>query len=215
MQELSRDKNKKVQKNEIYLRPDCYYHVYNRAVGDEKLFYTEKNYTYFLKKYSEHIPFIADTFAYCLMPNHFHFLIKIKSEKDVTETINEKSKNTQKNMDTGLFISKQFSNLFNGYSQAINKQEMRNGTLFSRAFKRKQIDSLEYMRNVLVYIHQNPVNHGFTDRASEWKFSSYNSIVSGKDLLLKRDEVVNWFDDLDNLIKNHHNYNLKHAIEFE
>ncbi|MEQ8910285.1 MAG: hypothetical protein RIC95_13890 [Vicingaceae bacterium] len=59
------------------------YHVYNRANGNEKLFLTDDNYRYFLKKYEEYISPLVDTFCYCLMPNHFHFLVRVKEEKDL------------------------------------------------------------------------------------------------------------------------------------
>ena len=69
------------------LEPDHFYHIYNHANGIENLFRTEDNYHYFLKKYHQHISPIAETWAYCLMPNHFHFLVRIKEEKDLIETI--------------------------------------------------------------------------------------------------------------------------------
>jgi len=65
------------------LRPDAFYHVYNRANGNELLFKNSGNYTYFLKKYKKYIHPIGATFAYCLIPNHFHFLIQIKTEKEI------------------------------------------------------------------------------------------------------------------------------------
>jgi len=59
----------------IPLEVEKCYHIYNHAVGNENLFRCDENYRYFLKKYAEHISPIADTFAYCLMPNHFHLSV--------------------------------------------------------------------------------------------------------------------------------------------
>ena len=71
-------------KNKLELLiPGCTYHVYNRANGNEKLFLSNENYRYFFEKYMIYISPIANTFCYCLMPNHFHFLIKIKSLEEV------------------------------------------------------------------------------------------------------------------------------------
>ena len=204
-----------MKKNEIYLEPSSYYHVYNRAVGKDKLFYSEANYLYFLRKYQEYISPIAETFVYCLMPNHFHFLILVKTESEIQKILAIENKLITKNRQTNLYVSKQFSNLFNGYSQAINKQQSRHGSLFSRPFKRKQIDSIEYLRNVALYIHSNPVNHGYMQHAKEWKFSSYNSIISDSNLELKRDVVISWFEDLDNFTKIHESYNVNKLIELE
>lgn len=72
-----------MEKNVINLNPGSYYHVYNRAVGNDKLFYTEANYVDFLKKYLEYMRPIVNTFVYCLIPNHFHFLIQVKNDEEI------------------------------------------------------------------------------------------------------------------------------------
>ena len=61
--------------------PNGVFHIYNHANGDELLFRKDDNYRYFLKKFSDYLESILETFAYCLMPNHFHFLIRIRSKK--------------------------------------------------------------------------------------------------------------------------------------
>ena len=63
-----------------------YYHIYNHANGNENLFREQKNYEYFLEKYKQHINPIAETIAWCLMPNHFHLLVKIKTEEEIVST---------------------------------------------------------------------------------------------------------------------------------
>ena len=62
------------------------YHIYNYANGNENLFREQKNYEYFLEKYKQHINPIAETIAWCLMPNHFHLLVKIKTEEEIVST---------------------------------------------------------------------------------------------------------------------------------
>lgn len=63
------------------LLPETVYHNYNHANGSEDLFRKDENYRYFLQKYSEYIYPIAETYAYCLMPNHFHLMVKVRSEE--------------------------------------------------------------------------------------------------------------------------------------
>ena len=65
------------------LIPGVTYHIYNRGNNGETIFPEERNYEYFMQLYGKYISPIADTFAYCLMPNHFHFLIRIKGEDDL------------------------------------------------------------------------------------------------------------------------------------
>ena len=181
------------------LEPDNYYHIYNHAVGQDNLFNNEENYHFFLEKYANYVNPVADTFAYCLLPNHFHFLVRIKEEKEIEEYFNVKKDLTGFQNLSGL-ISKQFSNLFNSYSKSVNKQQNRRGALFERPFKRRKIDNEKYLRNIIHYIHYNPVHHEFTKDLKEWKYSSYNSLITQKKTRLKRDEVIEWFDDLENFV---------------
>ena len=61
--------------NRIPIEADNFYHIYNHAVGKENLFENEQNYLFFLQKFAEYFNPVVETFAYCLMPNHFHFII--------------------------------------------------------------------------------------------------------------------------------------------
>ncbi len=62
---------------------DTYYHIYNRGTNRENIFREERNYEYFLKLYIKHIEPVAETFAYCLLRNHFHVLVRVKSEEEI------------------------------------------------------------------------------------------------------------------------------------
>src|SRR5690606_5735657 len=106
-----------------------YYHIYNHANGNENLFRERENYRFFLQQYQKHITPVADTLAYCLMPNHFHLLVRIKEAETLLSTFPKLLKTTSnlpgfQNLEGLLspFISKQFSNLFNSYTKAFNKK---------------------------------------------------------------------------------------------
>lgn len=181
------------------LLPDCYYHIYNHANGSDNIFRQEENYYYFLEKYSQYIFPIADTFAYCLMPNHFHFFIRIKSLNQLQplqglktlEGVNEDVK-----QDPSKYISQQFSNLFNGYTQAYNKRFDRKGSLFIPRFKRKKVETTEYFIQLIKYIHLNPVTHGFVKDLNDWKYSSYHSFIGNKTSKVKFEEALDWFESV-------------------
>ncbi len=170
-----------------------YYHIYNRGINSCTIFNSEGNFGYFLKLYKKHIVPIAETYAWVLMPNHFHFLVRIK-EMNIP-----KNPSGFENL-TGLAkpSSQYFSNLFNAYSKAFNKKNNRHGSLFERPFKRKLIETEKYLKQVLIYIHNNPVHHGFTEHAVEYQWSSYLSCISKKPTNLKRNTVIEWFDDIPN-----------------
>jgi hypothetical protein len=92
----------------------------------------------------------------------------------------------------GQFISKQFSNLFSSYAQAFNKQQNRRGNLFISNFKRRKVDSDEYLTRLIKYIHFNPVAHGFVQDISSWKFSSFSTLNSDTECFLAREKVFEW-----------------------
>ncbi len=73
-----------------HLQPDTFFHVFNRANGNEKLFRNDNNYRYFIRSWVKYTDPIARTYACCLMPDHFHALIKIKSEKVLTDFFGNK-----------------------------------------------------------------------------------------------------------------------------
>src|SRR5665647_1869477 len=98
----------------LVLLPNEVYHIYNHAVGDDNLFRHADNYKYFLQRYADFIHPIAQTYAYCLMPNHFHVLIRIRSEEAIVENI---KLNTFPKFETlEKLLSKQFSNFFSSYT---------------------------------------------------------------------------------------------------
>jgi putative transposase len=133
------------------------------------------------------------------MPNHFHFLIRIRSEKELKTSFPDyiNSGTLEK------FISKQFSNFFSSYAQAFNKQNSRKGSLFIKNFKRKKINSENYLRKLVHYIHFNPVSAGLCAKPDQWKYSSYTGIIGNKPTLLLREEVLSWFQDSVNFLHVH------------
>lgn len=166
------------------LYKDCYYHIYNRAVGNDKLFFIEDNYYYFLKLFKKYMKTIVDVFAFCLIPNHFHFLIRVNNEDPE-------------------FVSKQFRRLFISYSMAINNQEKRKGNLFIKNFKRRWIRDERYLLSVVRYIHLNPVHHKITNDFKNYQFSSYRTILSDYKTIIKREDVIDWFGSKGQFIEFH------------
>ena len=173
------------------LQFDQIYHIYNRGNNRENLFLNKGNYLYFLKLFSQYIAPVVLVYAYCLLPNHFHFLLRLKSKEEILG-----------NPDlTGFWKPvrsdrphQPFSNCFNAYTKAFNKQNERTGALFQRPFSRKLVDSPRYFNNLVVYIHRNPQNHGLIDDFRDWPYSSYEAILSDKPTQVARATVIDWFD---------------------
>lgn len=178
----------------VPLEFESYYHVYNRGINRCDLFREANDYRHFLKLYEKYIEPIANTFVWVLMPNHFHLLIRIKSEKEVLKPDRLDVQDASKPVRLKT-PHQYFSNLFNAYSKYINKKYQRTGSLFERPFKRKLVEDETYLRTLVLYIHNNPIHHGFTGIALDYPWSSYLSCLSEKPTKLLKKEVVAWFDD--------------------
>jgi len=188
--------------SEIYqseLEPDRFYHVFNRANGNDKLFFQEGHYSYFMDKYKEYLTEYLDTFAYCLLPNHFHLLVRIKSKQSVLEAAGHDLLDLKNLADQpGKLISEKFKRFFISYAKSINKQRGRKGSLFMKPFKRIPIDSIEYLRNAIVYIHRNPIEHGMVRLISDHKWTSYHEILNPEFSFRFNEEYAAWFGDREN-----------------
>jgi putative transposase len=190
------------------MEPSKYYHHYTHAVGSENLFRSDENYRYFLERYNYFANTVSDTHAYCLMPNHIHFLVKIKTESELIEVCKDRYPDKEilvleKSETIGQFVIQQFAHLLNGYTQAYNKMYRRRGSLFVHSFKRKEIVDDFYLTSVITYIHNNPIHHGFVKELSSWTWSSFHTILSSTPTVLQREGVLKWFGNRDEFIKFH------------
>ena len=164
----------------ILLKPNNYYHIYNRGINATDIFFVEYNYRHFLNLYERYIQPISDTFAWVLMKNHFHFLLKINTKDEIISTFpNLQGFENLEGLDTAVIkrIYQQFSNLFNAYTKAFNKKYSRTGALFESNFHRKEVKTVNYFKQLIIYINNNPVHHGFCDKPGDYPWSSYNSTI--------------------------------------
>ena len=197
---------------------DTYYHIYNRGVNGGNIFVEERNYDLFLRLYEKHLAPVVDTFAYCMLRNHFHVCLKTRAEEGILKTLRVSSVNNRQtkqgnpaNQVEGQsrkplgsqYISDKFSNFFNAYAKTINKAYERTGSLFQHPFGRVVITSDRQFWNVIAYIHQNPQKHGFVKDFREWKYSSYGIILNEKKTIINRNETMKWFGTKDEYVTLH------------
>jgi putative transposase len=150
--------------------PGQYYHIYNRGAAKEPIFSNQGNYEYLLqlvrryqKKYS------VTVLAYCLMPNHYHLLLRQETDEPLSKFINV---------------------LFNAYVQAVNIQQKRKGTLFEGRYKHIRIDRWEYLIHLCRYIHRNPVKARLATKPEDWPFSNYRDWIGLRNGTLKDDTFI-------------------------
>jgi len=176
-----------------------FYHIYNRGNNSEDIFSDEENYIFFLSKFQYFLKDFINVYSYCLMPNHFHFLVKIKPDS---------SNLAKNNSDKMTLTEKAFRDFFISYAKSFNKSQNRTGSLFQYKFKRKLIDKEAYLKNIVAYIHLNPVRAKLADKAEDWEYSSISHLVKYKKSLIDlcSDEVLSWFGGIENFIDFHKMY---------
>lgn len=142
-----------------------YYHIYNRGAGRERIFFNEGNFAYLLRlvqRYRQNCEIMV--IAYCLMPNHYHFLLR---------------------QDADISISRFINLLFNAYTQAVNRQQGRSGTLFEGRFKHVAVEREEYLVHLARYIHLNPVRANLVAQPEDWLYSNYAEWIGVRSGTLK------------------------------
>jgi hypothetical protein len=187
------------------LYPNQTYHLFNRAVGNERLFISHDNYRYFILKMQEYILPVADLFTYSLIPNHFHLLIRIKDESSLIPYFEFKK---QRNFHPAVdflpeFVMQQFSNWCNGYAKAFNKMYNRKGSLFIDYLKRSPVTKETDLFNFLFYVNNNACKHGLCRKIGDWSYDGYKILLHDHETFLKRDEVISWFGSKERFIKFH------------
>ena len=130
-----------------------YYHLYNRGAHQVSIFREEDNYLFVLRKVQVYCRSLSLTpIAYCLLPNHYHFLLRQDGEHRA-----------------GLLPQR----VFNSYSKAYNKRYGHSGTLFQGNYRAVAVESERYLLHLCRYIHANPVIHGLVDDVADWPYSNY------------------------------------------
>ncbi|MCU0374274.1 MAG: hypothetical protein MUF24_03110 [Chitinophagaceae bacterium] len=187
------------------LMPNQIYHVFSRVIGKEKLFLSDENYLYFLRKLKEHTGPVCDYYCYSLLPNHFHLLVKIKDEPELLNYFNQVKKVPFNPLAHNLsdFVMERFGNFLNSYTKSFNKMYHRKGALFLDYLNRSKVRKDSDFSAFVWYIHKNAVHHKLKKSIGEWKYDSYLSILSHAPTSLLRQEIMDWFGDKEAFVKFH------------
>lgn len=161
------------------------YHIYNRGNNQQTIFFERDHYLLFLKNVQKFLRPHADILAWCLMPNHFHFLIHANEHSCMTVKQNPIIINA---LTEGIRLT------LSSYTKALQKQRGFTGSLFQQKTKCKCIDdgSIHYGSTTFLYIHQNAYRAGLCNKIEDWEFSSFpdyiglrNGILCNKILAFK------------------------------
>jgi len=199
-----------------------YYHIYNRGAGRAPIFFSENDYHEFMAKYVYYLFFSVETYAWCLLKNHFHLLVKIRTMKG-QEVIFNKAKKTnavgtyfgdQYDNPKPFTASKQFAHLFNSYTKYINQKRNRSGTLIEGTFKRKKILDENHFLHLACYIHRNPLHHRIVQSYEDYPYSSFHDFIDEKKSFIDTKHILSCFGGRDNFVEAHREFQMKLGEEF-
>ena len=149
---------------------DHYYHIYNRGVNRQPIFFVKENWSQFLTLLHQYFTREkVNILAYCLMPNHYHLLVYLKIDSFGNE------------------VMQPFTVAF---AKSINNQHNRVGPLFQGPFKNQTVDQENYLLHLTRYIHLNPVTAGIVSRPEDWIYSSYREYIGMRNGSLPMPEFV-------------------------
>lgn len=192
------------------------YHIYNRGIDKRVIFKDKKDYSYFLyllKSYLSDPEVLKEErtlqgqslqksrrsgknffgrielICYCLMPNHFHLLVKQSGETDITEFM---------------------KCLMTSYSMYFNLKYKRQGTLFQGRYKAALVETDEYLLHLSRYIHLNPLQGQSLHKLVEYDFSSYADYLDKRNTnWIKKGLILDYFVSSEsNDIRSHQSYRL-------
>ena len=198
------------------------YHVFNQGNNRQKIFFDRDNYLFFLKKINQYILPYADVLAWCLMPNHFHLMLRVNHVSlDVgrldskPELVNQPNKHRTLNNSIAIMLR--------SYTRAINKQRNNSGSLFRAKTKAECVNcpkgitpsyinkggitsftqsnpKFQYPQICFEYIHENPVKARLVKKATDWEFSSARDYANIRDGKLINRPVAEEFLDIRSFI---------------
>ena len=153
--------------------PDQYYHFYNRGNNRQPVFFEHENYLFFLRRFKRFVIGYVDVIAYCLMPTHYHILVRVKQFIEKISEVLETSEISTPRQEASKQVSLAMQKFGISYTKAINKRFGRVGALFQGQFQGKPVQSYEHLLNLCVYIHTNPVKDGLVALPENWEYSNY------------------------------------------
>lgn len=166
------------------IEPGNSYHIYNRGLNHQKVFFREKDYHLFLERFTYFLVDYCDLYAYCLLPNHYHFVLRVNDEN-------------------GDKFSRQIGSFIVSYTNKVNLRKDRNGGLFMKPFRRILVDRDDYLKRLIFYVNHNAAKHDLVKNFRDYRFGSYPAMLSDEETIVARDKVFQIFNDKSEFVEYH------------
>ncbi len=179
-----------------------FYHIYNRSNNKETIFKSDENYRFFLQRWDHYLSPYVDTFSYALLPNHFHFLVRVHPVQHILEAAAKEK--TQCGLrflegviELDVLLEDQMKRFLSSYAKAFNKQQDRQGSVFQKRFKRILIKSESQLMYLIAYVHHNPIHHGVANHYEDWHYTSFKAIASTTPTKIDREALLSLWCEAD------------------
>lgn len=201
------------------IRMGNYYHIYNRGAGKRNIFRCNRDFSEFIHKYYFYLFPAIQSFAWCLLNNHFHALIRVRTHVDQAALYRQmpeiyKTNELHGRLDPAIKpynASQQLSHLMNSYTRYFNKKYNSSGKLIEGPLKRKRVIDENNFNNLICYIHRNPIHHGISKYYTDYRFSSYLDFLIEKNSFEEKESVLDRFGGKKNFIEAHEEFKMKNG----
>lgn len=191
-----------------------HYHILFRSIDGVPLFKTEKEHLFFLEKWKRFTEIVFETWAYSLLGNHTHFIIRVKQQEEVIRTLSslpEEAKTNairkflEKKEDSpiGSVVERQINSFMVSYANTYNNIIERKGGLFQQPFRRSLIAAEAHLQQAIVYVHANGQKHRLVKDFKTHRFNSYHAILERNDSFVNSTAVLMFFSGIDKFISIH------------
>jgi putative transposase len=156
------------------------YHIYNRGNNSALIFFNKENYLFFLRKLEKELVPYCKVLAYCLMPNHFHLMVWVGELETETRPTALSGRTGSVSVSSSDLLSRKIGTVLSSYTQAINKQRGRTGSLFQQKTKAKCLTQSDenYPTVCFHYLHQNPLRAKLVLKMEDWEYSSFRDYIA-------------------------------------
>jgi putative transposase len=187
------------------------FHVYNRTNNKELLFLSPSDKQLFLNRYAVYLNPFLKTYCHNLLPNHFHFLVRVRSREEICTHLQKIKPELRKKVEQQYLdgeesaehlLELEWIRFLTSYAMRFNIQHLRKGNLFYRPFKRIAVAGDEYFRNAVLYIHTNAYKHNI-NCSDKFEWCSYKEFLRSNGRNPVHKEVFNCFEGKEKFIQMH------------
>jgi hypothetical protein len=194
-------------------QPECFYHIVCKSIDGIHLFKEHEDHIVFLKRFQQFTDQLLEVWSYCLLTNHTHHIIKVKSLAAVLEKISNLPDQTvamksflsdQKNESFfDAMIERQMNSFLVSFSNYTNNKYDRKGGLFQKPFRRVQVADDTHLQQAIIYVHANAQKHNIVNDFKLHAYNSYAAIINNNTTFTDAASVLDFFESLEKFVSIH------------